>query len=128
VERNAGSGRKRSGVRRSNVPVRTLIDRIDLKIEKLQGEREVLRQTGQNKCSHPAGEILEAEYANGNYFTSPPFRVCKLCGYAEEGWHCGYWKLREDSAVPSVTRHAAMEYVIGGVITQKELNKKRYGR
>jgi len=80
---------------------------------------------GQSACKHPADQILEGPYQDG-YFTQPPFRVCKLCGYAEEGWHCGYWKLRDSTEVGSVSREYAMKYVINGIIPQSELSKKRF--
>lgn len=128
MDGNAISRRSASGKRRRNVPVRTLIERLDAKINALEEQRKVLSKNGQKKCSHPASEILEAEYVGGTYFSTPPFRVCKLCGYAEEGWHCGYWKLRDDNPVPSVSREAAMKYVIGGVLSQKQMSDLRFGR
>lgn len=105
-----------------------MIERFDAKIDKLEKEREEIVARGQKYCPHPTSEILEGEYKRGHYFTSPPFRVCKLCGYAEDGWHCGYWKLQDNDPVPSVSREMAMKYVIGGVLSQEELSKKRFNR
>ena len=104
-----------------------MIERLDAKIKKLEKQREETYAKSQKSCSHPASEVIEGEYKSGHYFTSPPFRVCKLCGYAEEGWHCGYWKL-SDGYIPSVSREYAMKYVIGGVRSQEDISKERFNR
>ena len=45
----------------------------------------------QSSCEHQ--KIIEGEYERGVFGTTPPFRVCGNCGYAEEGWGCGYTML-----------------------------------
>ena len=45
------------------------------------------------QCPHK--HILEAPYEKNTYIASyPPFRVCQDCGYAEEGWGCGFGNLQ----------------------------------
>lgn len=95
--------------------------KIDKRIEALQNKMEALKKA----CRHPRAAILEGRYASGS-FAFPPFRVCTECGYAEEGWGCGYWKLGK-SNVPEVSRDEAMRHVQGDVLTQGEMSKNRYG-
>lgn len=78
----------------------------------------------QNGCKHRATSIREAEYEPGDYIA--PFRVCIDCGYAEDGWGCGYWKLGKISSCIQLKRDEALEYVVGHVLSQDELNGKRY--
>jgi hypothetical protein len=40
----------------------------------------------------------------------PPFRVCRTCGYAEQGWGCGYKNLA-GAATASMPRGEALELV-----------------
>lgn len=84
----------------------------------------------QTACAHPLSEVVEGEYRPdpwGNNST-PPFRVCKLCGYAEEGWHCGYWKLGRGvyNGIQSMSRTEAFEYVLGCIVDQEELSRRRF--
>jgi hypothetical protein len=59
--------------------------------------------------------------------------VCLRCGYAEEGWHCGYWKLHRGvfgkiggGPIRSMTRENGHKHVRGGIMTQSKLSEIRY--
>ena len=85
----------------------------------------------QNGCKHRATSIREAKWVPSSYNDGMglrPFRVCIDCGYAEEGWGCGYWKLGKVSSCMELERDEALEYVVGDVISQDELNNKRYDK
>jgi hypothetical protein len=43
-------------------------------------------------CPHPSEKIIELPYekSSGYFNASPPVRICKDCGLAEEGWGSGY--------------------------------------
>lgn len=58
------------------------------------------------KCPHPDSEIVEALYDDD----TPPYRICKICGLAEEGWGKGYSVLDPNiycGSVPKITRSEA---------------------
>jgi hypothetical protein len=90
------------------------------------------RRKAQKSCEHPPEEIVEGAYAPDSYghYHTPPYRVCKLCGYAEEGWHCGYWKLGNGvySGIPSLSRKEAWKFVKGPIHSQEVLSEIRYDR
>ena len=65
-----------------------------------------LRLQFMKNCEHQ--DVVEGEYG-GNCTASPPFRVCKLCGYTEEGWYCGYTLLNGN--YPEVSRDEAFKFV-----------------
>ena len=92
-------------------------------------EREAKTQIDllQKQCKHPRELIVEGEFIpSGAYcHASPPFRVCTACGYAEEGWHCGYWKL--DGNCNCVDREEAMKYVVTFIGNEK-LADMRFGK
>lgn len=76
------------------------------------------------KCKHPESEIVEGEYISTGPYShdwdgecaTPPFRVCKICGFAEQGWGCGYKVLAPNNYhIPTIKRSKAMKYVIGGI-------------
>lgn len=76
-------------------------------------------------CTHPKEEILEGEFS-GSVHVLPPFRVCKTCGYAEEGWDRGYLKLDyQDNEVSHISRQEAEKYV-RRLFTQDELSVRRF--
>lgn len=60
----------------------------------------------------------------------PPFRVCRECGYAEEGWHATLLaRLQKHCNGFISTRDKAMRYVKGHIITQDEMGRLgRYSR
>lgn len=65
-------------------------------------------------CDHPIDSVVEAEYSRGDYGDSQkPYRVCKQCGFAEEGWNCGNQVL-EDFSV-EMTQDQAYKYVKGPI-------------
>lgn len=43
-----------------------------------------LRLELHKSCAHPIEQIVEADFSDT---TGPPFRLCKLCGFTEHGWH-----------------------------------------
>lgn len=82
-----------------------------------------------DKCAHPPTHIIEGEYDpdDGWRDAIPPFRVCTICGYAEEGWGCGYWKLSTDNIkIPELTRTEARKFATKGVLSQEKLNNIRF--
>ena len=92
-------------------------DRILSKARAADARRLEAQVLMQHSCDHP--NVVEAN-------ESPPFAVCTLCGYAEQGWHCGYWKLAH-RRLRRVTALTARETVIGRIWTQRELSEERYG-
>lgn len=78
-------------------------------------------------CPHPLEAIVEGEYIpTGPYShdwdgecATPPFRVCKACGYAEKGWGGGYKVLTKgyklDRAIPTIKRYEAKRFIVGQV-------------
>lgn len=59
-------------------------------------------------CSHPKGQIRRT-WESGN---GPPWTICLLCGYAEEGWGVGEWKLPsyiDHMPIPSIGRNELMK-------------------
>lgn len=72
----------------------------------------------QKVCKHP--HLIECEYKSMNYGSSmPPLRVCKDCGLSEDGWSCGYEKLRQKDEyqeslrerIPLVSRETVYRYM-----------------
>lgn len=59
------------------------IEALDAEIKALEARRRLLVMEFQCTCSHRNEDIVER-------MTTPPARVCTICGLAEEGWHCGY--------------------------------------
>lgn len=77
------------------------------------------------KCKHSKSKVVEVNPTEYKFIENnePPFRICKNCGYAEEGWGCGYWKLDYEN-VPLVKRDS-IEF-INEFNTQANLSSKRY--
>lgn len=46
-----------------------------------------LERKAADLCPHPKDELREGRGSG------PPWTICLLCGYAEEGWGIGGWKL-----------------------------------
>lgn len=87
------------------------------------------------KCPHPENYIVEGAYISGSLcsytgdVSTPPFRVCSLCGYAEEGWGCGYYKLAPNNySMKSIDRNTARKFVKRGILSQEELSNIRFNR
>lgn len=62
---------------------------------------EHLRKLLQFRCKH--ARVIETRYEEESYvsYAKPEFRVCLACGFAEEGWRCGFQIL---TAKPERTR------------------------
>lgn len=100
-------------------------------------EQDILEM--QKECPHPVEYLLEAlSYDNGfgeSYYgysgIVSPFRVCTLCGWAEEGW--GYWRLgrneynvRQTQAKGSAGHSEAQKFVLGKVYSQSDIYRMQY--
>lgn len=78
---------------------------------------EALETRLMDKCPHHYDSLREGTFVSSGGFGSatPPLRVCIDCGYAEEGWGCGYWKLSTswelNDAIPKLTRDEAFKFV-----------------
>lgn len=94
----------------------------------VQAEVEAALDEQIEQCAHPIHMVVEADHYSGLLYVDGPFRVCRACGLAEEGWGCGYWKLdfgyRE--AIPRMDRDSARRYVTR-FFTQEAMNTLRYG-
>lgn len=115
---------------RSTLPAkitRRTVESLDKQIKALENKRHKAIEKLQTRCKHPVKQIVEAEYEHSSdYFgAQSPFRICMLCGYAEEGWGCGYWKLDTREEVLWISRKKAWDYVLK-LYTQNELNEMRY--
>lgn len=76
----------------------------------------------QGLCEHPMDEVIEAPLTFSVELNHvQPFRVCKVCGYAEEGLGRGYKLLHRFGNAPFVQRKEALALVIGRIRTQTEL-------
>jgi hypothetical protein len=70
------------------------LKRLEARVNKLQEEYRVKLRVFQRECKHP--NVLECAYTEMHYGNClPPRRVCKDCGLAEDGWGCGFQKLRQ---------------------------------
>ena len=86
------------------------------KIQEDRAKLETKRIELQLACPH--SDLMEVDYRSdpfGGHNHSPPWRVCKDCGFAEEGWNCGYQVLRTRNEVPRVTRELGMSFLEGVV-------------
>lgn len=100
------------------------ITNISKEISRLEKERKELIEKFQNSCSHPISNILEAPYKENTYINSyPPFRVCKKCGYHEEGWYTSYHRLGKNfyKELPTLSRDEAGKLIIGRRHNNKEV-------
>ena len=86
------------------------------------------------RCTHPVEHIIEGNYIPDNSWggghATPPFRVCTICGYAEEGWGCGYYKLGpgvyDEKIIRTVKRREAEKFVTRRW-SQEQMSKARRG-
>lgn len=99
--------------------------RIDAAIQREKMQRIKTREfihMLQNKCKHT--DVVETSLG-----THPPFRVCRECGYAEQGWGCGYWKLNGPGPdTPQLPERVCSSLVTIRVLSQEEMNNVRYAR
>ena len=99
---------------------------IDTQITELATRRKQIIDEAHATCAHPIEARRECAHRPAEYIaTSPPIRVCTICGYAEEGWGCGYWKLKEPFSIPEIERDELMKYVLR-LYTRQELNEIRF--
>ena len=113
------------------------VEAFDRQVEHLRKRRGEYIQLSQEACPHPLCEIVEGRYKTAGlvFGAQAPFRVCRLCGYAEEGWYCGYWKLNSERdpahpagnhiPIPELPRDAAMKYVLRR-LSQEEISALRW--
>ena len=82
----------------------------------------------QELCTHPREFLVDAKYESGEFSTQRPFRVCRECGYAEEGWGSGYWKLHPNlrDEIPELSRQIAYK-LVRTFVDQEEQWKIRRG-
>ena len=80
---------------------------LDQEIKDKTAERDRLIKEHTDSCLHLEVYIVEGRYTD----YARPFRVCRMCGYAEEGWGSGYWKLKTKDEVPELGRDAAWKFV-----------------
>ncbi len=94
---------------------------LDAQRDALKAKKEKIIQTYQDKCPHPLLQIVE------NRWGSPEFRVCRRCGYAEDGYGCGYWKLapNEYGSIPGLDDSEARKFVLRK-LNQEQINAIRY--
>jgi hypothetical protein len=105
--------------------VRTAISRQKLfrlqdQIEKLQADANALIDEMCKECIHPIDQVVEAEPEENDYHRlyDTDFRLCKLCGYAENGAY-GYHKLGrgvladygDGEGIPVVNRNDAEKMI-----------------
>jgi hypothetical protein len=75
---------------------------IEARLKAIYEEKESLIEVTVAGCSHPVEDVRELPYfASGG----KPWLICSKCGYTEEGWYCGYKKLRhaEYAEVPRIS-------------------------
>jgi len=98
----------------------------EVALEKAKREYGAARINAQAECDHP--EIVEGKPRISDYLgcSDPPFRTCTECGYAEEGWGCGYNLLNKRN-VPEVERDEAFKYVRRGIIKNENHSAVRSG-
>lgn len=106
-----------------------VINAYELDIQELRKQRDETIIRLQEECPHPVNALREAEYSPETHFVyaSPPFRVCTECGYAEDGWGCGYWKLASNEEIPQMSRDTLFRKYVKRRLTQDELSKVRFG-
>lgn len=117
------------------VSIQTLIaqrDHARSEASRFAREAHELVDKVQRLCDHPADGIYEAPYVPAAWLSAqPPYRVCLRCGWAEEGWGCGWQLLRV--AEPSydrperyrLTRDQAFAHVLGGVRSNDTARERR---
>ena len=70
------------------------IIKLNDKINKLKEKKDSLIKSTQKTCKHEF--CVECDYQSMDYFDSlPPSKLCLNCGLKEDGWGCGYEKLKD---------------------------------
>jgi hypothetical protein len=106
---------------------RAYINRVLVQRDKAHALASEMVALVQSSCSHT--HYVEGEHRLDPHFGchTPPFRVCVACGYAEEGWGCGYHLLgKNDYGTKALCRNEALKHVVGRIRTQGELNAIRF--
>lgn len=88
------------------------ISELRLEQEEIEKQIDKLISSIKKNCKHPVSHIVEIPYKpRGSHdwdgeVSDPPYRICKICGYKEEGWGCGYNKLKYPKAeITMINRH-----------------------
>ena len=98
--------------------------RIEGQMDRLEKRYIMLTARLIKHCKHPAHKVVEGRHTEMHR----PFRVCQDCGYAEEGWGAGYWKLpRSHVIVAEVPRSVALKFVSEFVSQESMGGLGRYG-
>jgi hypothetical protein len=96
-------------------------------LNKLTENYEEILIDAQISCPHE--KVVEGDYFPCSYSsTLPPFRVCTVCGYAEEGWGCGYSFLDNYKELEKTDRPNALAYLKGRIIPNSEHSEVKFGR
>jgi hypothetical protein len=100
---------------------------IDSQIVSLKKKRKALISHRHKSCKHPISQIIQGKWRDNEWLhPDPEFRVCKICGYAEEGWGCGFWNLAPNNYnIPEVSREEARKHVLV-FLTRHQMNKLRF--
>lgn len=83
------------------------LEDIEKRLAVIYAEKEALIKKTVADCDHPLDAIYELPYEEGSWLGyQRPWLICSKCGYTEEGWGCGYKKLRhaEYKDPPIITR------------------------
>jgi len=91
--------------------VQDKIDQVGRRLKSLTELRIKAEEAYMDKCPHEL--VLEAEAKSSDYHSHrPPFRSCRECGLAEEGWGTGYKKLKNEGnrEIIPTTREVALRY------------------
>jgi hypothetical protein len=65
---------------------------LDIEIKQLENRRDALIDAQCDNCPHPHQFLVEVAYRESTFFDFLPWRLCKLCGAAEEGWSYNFVK------------------------------------
>ena len=69
------------------------------KIDEIKANIEAKRIDVQLNCDH-TGQVYEHKSVYHSWLPSTPdWRVCEACGFAERGWGCGYQILTDDKNI-----------------------------
>jgi len=112
------------------------IRELEAKLKELASQKEAAVLALQERCKHPRELAIDGvsvpSHFGGMLFR--PFRVCRLCGYAEEGWGAGYWKLSKEpgspatnSTIPELSHDEAWKHVRTFVTQDQMALLGRYG-
>ena len=109
----------------------TPLETYNCEINRLESEiaaASIALLTLQKSCGHPEHAQVEADYySDGTGFSLPPFAVCTLCGYNEQGWGAGYWRLRA-MGKRRVNRDVGRAMAKPRLNSQRDQHRERYGR